>query len=79
MYKRQVDRFSRLSRREREILALMVEGMDNHAIARALVISPHTARTHAQNVLSKLGVHSRVEAAAVAAEFGLIERFMGAS
>jgi DNA-binding NarL/FixJ family response regulator len=76
---RAVDRFSRLSRREREILALMVEGMDNHAIARALVISPHTARTHAQNVLSKLGVHSRVEAAAVAAEFGLIERFMGAS
>lgn len=76
---RAVDRFSRLSRREREILALMVEGMDNHAIARALVISPHTARTHAQNVLSKLGVHSRVEAAAVAVEFGLIERFMGAS
>lgn len=74
-----VDRFSRLSRREREILALMVEGMDNHAIARVLVISPHTARTHAQNVLSKLGVHSRVEAAAVAVEFGLIERFMGAS
>lgn len=76
---RAMDRFSRLSRREREILALMVEGMDNHAIARALVISPHTARTHAQNVLAKLDVHSRVEAAAVAVEFGLIERFMGAS
>lgn len=74
-----VDRFSRLSRREREILALMVEGMDNQAIARALVISPHTARTHVQNVLGKLDVHSRVEAAAVAMEFGLIERFMGAS
>lgn len=76
---RAVDRYSRLSRREREILALMVEGMDNHAIARALVISPHTARTHAQNVLAKLDVHSRVEAAAVAVEFGLIERFTGAS
>ena len=74
-----VDRFSRLSRREREILALMVEGLDNQAIARALVISPHTARTHVQNVLSKLDVHSRVEAAAVAMEYGLIERFMGAS
>lgn len=74
-----VDRFSRLSRREREILALMVEGLDNQAIARALVISPHTARTHVQNVLSKLDVHSRVEAAAIAMEYGLIERFMGAS
>ena len=74
-----VDRFSKLSRREREILALIVEGLDNQGIARALVISPHTARTHVQNVLAKLGVHSRVEASAVAAEYGLIERFMGAS
>lgn len=74
-----LDRFSKLSRREREVLALMVEGMDNPAIARALVVSPNTARTHVQNVLSKLNVHSRFEAAALAMQHNLITRFMEAT
>lgn len=56
---------TRLTRREREVLALLAEGCDNDAIAEALVISPQTARTHIQNILSKLGVHSRLEAAAL--------------
>jgi len=57
-------RISTLTRREREVLSLLVDGADNDRIAQALVISPETARTHIQNVLTKLGVHSRLEAAA---------------
>jgi DNA-binding NarL/FixJ family response regulator len=55
---------SGLTRREREVLALLAQGADNQAIAQRLVISPQTARTHIQNILGKLGVHSRLEAAA---------------
>ena len=62
---------SRLTRREQEVLRLLAEGADNHRIAQALVISPQTARTHVQNVLGKLGVHSRLEAAAFATRSGL--------
>ena len=57
-------RISRLTRREREVLALLADGADNDNIARMLVISPQTARTHIQNILTKLSVHSRLEAAA---------------
>ena len=57
-------RVARLTRREREVLALIVDGADNDSIARNLVISRETARTHVQNVLRKLDVHSRLEAAA---------------
>ena len=55
-------RLSRLTRREREVLALLVEGGDNDLVANRLVISPETARTHIQNILGKLDVHSRLEA-----------------
>src|SRR5260370_13926054 len=55
---------SSLTRREREILALLAQGSDNEVMAKELFISPQTARTHVQNVLAKLGVHSRLEAAA---------------
>jgi DNA-binding NarL/FixJ family response regulator len=58
-------RLSRLTRREREVLALLVEGADNELVAQRLVISPETARTHIQNILSKLDVHSRLEALAL--------------
>lgn len=71
-------RSSRLTRREREVLVLLAEGADNDAIARSLVISPQTARTHIQNVLGKLGVHSRLEAAAFARQNGIIEDLVGA-
>jgi DNA-binding NarL/FixJ family response regulator len=62
---------SRLTRREREVLALLADGADNDGIAQALVISPQTARTHIQNVLGKLGVHSRLEAAAFVLQNGI--------
>jgi DNA-binding NarL/FixJ family response regulator len=70
-----VELFSRLSKREKGVLALLAEGLDNDAIARELVISPHTARTHVQNVLRKLDVHSRMEAARLALDYNLVERF----
>jgi DNA-binding NarL/FixJ family response regulator len=65
-------RVNRLTRREREVLSLVADGADNHVIAAALVISPQTARTHIQNVLGKLGVHSRLEAAAFARDRRLL-------
>jgi two-component system, NarL family, nitrate/nitrite response regulator NarL len=64
-------RASRLTPREREILALLADGGDNQAIARTLIISPQTARTHVQNILSKLEVHSRLEAAAFLTQTGI--------
>lgn len=64
---------SRLSRREQEVLGLLVEGGGNQEIGRALVISPQTARTHIQRVLRKLGVHSRLEAAMLATQSGIVD------
>lgn len=65
-------RHSLLTRREREVLALLAGGANNEDIAKELVISPQTARTHVQNVLSKLGVHSRLQAASLAIRTGLL-------
>jgi DNA-binding NarL/FixJ family response regulator len=62
-----------LSPREREVLALLAQGAKTSAIADSLVISPETARTHVQNILGKLGAHSRLEAAAFVIENGLLE------
>ena len=61
-----------LSVREQEVLELLARGHAQEGIARALVISPQTARTHIQKVIGKLGAHSRVEAVAVAVEHGLV-------
>lgn len=63
---------ARLTRREKEVLALLADGADNEGIAEALVISPQTARTHIQNILGKLGVHSRLEAAAFVVQNGIL-------
>jgi len=71
-------RAARLTPREREVLWILAEGGDNDAIAQALVISPQTARTHIQNVLAKLGVHSRLEAVAFVRRNDLVEEFAGA-
>jgi two-component system, NarL family, response regulator DevR len=58
----------RLSLREREVLALLGQGWSNEAIGSMLFISPHTVRTHIQNILVKLGVHSRLAATTFAME-----------
>jgi two-component system nitrate/nitrite response regulator NarL len=62
-----------LTRREHEILALIVGGAGSRAIADRLQISTNTVRTHVQSVLTKLQVHSRLEAAAFAIRHGLVE------
>lgn len=66
-------RTAQLTKREKEVLALLADGADKHAIAQALVISPQTARTHIQNVLAKLRVHSRLEAVALVRQNGILE------
>jgi two-component system, NarL family, response regulator LiaR len=55
-----------LTEREREVLALMVEGLNNIQIAARLTVSPSTIKSHVSNVLSKLGVASRTEAVTLA-------------
>jgi DNA-binding NarL/FixJ family response regulator len=62
-----------LSRREREILLLLAEGKTEVQIAAALVLSQKTVATHIQNVLRKLGVHSRTQAVAAAYREWLVE------
>ena len=64
----------RLSPREREILALLADGKSQAQIATSLVISSKTVATHIQHLLSKLGVHSRAQAVAMAYRLGLVER-----
>jgi DNA-binding CsgD family transcriptional regulator/tetratricopeptide (TPR) repeat protein len=60
-----------LTPREAEVLALVAAGRSNRQIAQVLFISPKTASVHVSNILAKLGVHTRVEAAAVAHRLGL--------
>jgi two-component system nitrate/nitrite response regulator NarL len=66
-------RLSQLTRRERQVLAMLARCGDTNRIAKDLVISPETARTHIQNVLGKLGVHSRIEAAAFVLENQILQ------
>lgn len=61
-----------LTPREREVLALVAEGRTNGEVAKALFISTKTASVHVSNILAKLGVASRTEAAAVAHRHGLV-------
>ena len=55
-----------LTEREREVLTLMIEGLNNTQIAGRLSVSPSTIKSHVSNVLSKLGVASRTEAVTLA-------------
>ena len=65
---REVDQ---LSEREREVLALVAQGLTNREIAEKLVLSEHTARNHISRIFEKLGLSRRSEAAAYAARMGL--------
>ena len=61
-----------LTERERAVLALMVEGLNNTQIAGRLTVSPSTVKSHVSNILSKLGVSSRTEAVTLALRHGLV-------
>ncbi len=63
--------FSELTPRETEILGLLAEGQSNKTIARNLGISDGTVKLHVKAILRKLEVHSRVEAAVMAVEYGM--------
>jgi DNA-binding NarL/FixJ family response regulator len=63
-----------LTPREREVLALVADGCTNPQIAQALFISARTAGIHVSNILAKLGVASRGEAAAIAHRSGLVDQ-----
>jgi len=70
---REVTAVSTLSRREREVLVLVAQGQQNKEIAAELVISEHTVKNHLRNILGKLHVRNRVEAAMLAMQEGLID------
>lgn len=62
-----------LTPREREVLALLVEGLNNTEIADRLTIGRSTVKTHVSNILSKLSVTSRVEAVAVTLQHNILD------
>jgi DNA-binding CsgD family transcriptional regulator len=62
-----------LTAREQEVLALVAIGQTNAQIAEALFISPKTATVHVSNILAKLGVRNRVEAATIAHRLGIVK------
>ena len=66
------DRLAGLTQREREILALVGQGLSNHEIAEQLVISKATARTHVSRVIGKLGARDRAQLVVVAYQTGLV-------
>lgn len=62
-----------LTKREREVMALLLRGLTQSEIARELVISSNTVATHIQRILLKLGVHNRAQAVAKVARAGWLE------
>lgn len=65
-------RVERLTPRQVQILQLMADGLRSEEIAERLGISPHTLRTHVQNILTKLGVHSKLQAVTEAIRHGRV-------
>ncbi|HET6500248.1 MAG TPA: response regulator transcription factor [Amycolatopsis sp.] len=65
-------RATQLTQREQQCLELLVEGLGTAAMAGQLGVSPSTLRSHVQALLAKLGVHSRLEAAALAVRYSLL-------
>ena len=63
---------ARLTEREREIVTLVGEGLSNQEIARRLVVSPATAKTHVSRSMVKLGVRDRAQLVVLAYESGLV-------
>lgn len=66
------ERHSNLTQREYEVLKLIVDGQSNSEIARTLTISEHTAKAHVCNIIQKLVVDDRTQAAVKALKEGLV-------
>ena len=66
------ERLGDLTEREREVLALIGEGLSNHEIGTRLVVSPATARTHVSRVMTKLGARDRAQLVVIAYQSGLV-------
>ena len=65
--------YSTLTRREKEVMCLVAEGLSTIEIAEKLFINRKTVENHRSNILSKLDLHSTVELVRYAAKFGLID------
>ena len=65
-------RLAVLTDREREVLALVAAGLSNDDIAERLVVSRHTAKTHVNRAMTKLGAHDRAQLVVIAYETGLV-------
>jgi DNA-binding NarL/FixJ family response regulator len=61
-----------LTQREQDVLRLLASGFNTAQVANKLVITPTTTRNHIQRILSKLGVHSRLEAVVTGARLGIL-------
>jgi DNA-binding NarL/FixJ family response regulator len=68
------DRLAVLTPREREVLALVGQGLSNDEIGAALFLSPATARTHVSHAMAKLGARDRAQLVVVAYQTGLVSR-----
>ena len=66
-------RTRRLSRRERAVLDALAQGQATEEIAQALVLSPHTVRSHVKTAMRKLGARTRAHAVAIALSAGAID------
>jgi DNA-binding NarL/FixJ family response regulator len=68
------ERLAPLTPREREVLALVGEGLTNEEIGAELYLSPATARTHVSRAMTKLGAHDRAQLVVIAYQTGLVRR-----
>ncbi|TQS43071.1 response regulator transcription factor [Cryptosporangium phraense] len=68
------ERLEVLTDREREVLALVAEGLTNEQIAERLVVSPLTARTHVHRAMAKLGARDRAQLVVIAYQTGLVRQ-----
>jgi len=73
------DRLRALTPREQEVLALVAMGLSNDELARHLVLSPLTAKTHVNRAMTKLGVRDRAQLVVIAYESGLVRPGAGSS
>ncbi|WP_235946663.1 response regulator transcription factor [Nocardia terrae] len=68
----ETEAFDVLTTREREVVAMVAEGLSNDEIAEKMYVSPLTIRTHVQRAMSKVGVQNRAQLVVIAFQSGLV-------